>query len=89
MSPSQVISSLGGILSKTPSPARYVLKTCASLLSRQLLRPEGVLGLCVVVFGEGEDSDDTLSLDKLEHIAKLLNAVPTGMKPKVEFPLTR
>jgi hypothetical protein len=52
-------------------------------LSRQLLRPEGVLGLCAAVFGEGEDSDDNIPLEKLEHVGKVLNAVPTGMKPKV------
>jgi hypothetical protein len=54
-------------------------------LSRQLLRPEGLLGLCAAVFGEGEDSQENNPLDKLEQVAKLVSAVPTGMKPKVGF----
>ena len=77
------MSALGAVLSGTPTPAIHTRKSCASLLSRQLLRPEGVLGLCVAVFGEGEDSEENVPLEKLEHVAKVLSAVPTGMEPKV------
>jgi hypothetical protein len=52
-------------------------------LSRQLLRPEGLVGLCAAVFGEGEESEENIPLEKLEQVAKLVNAVPAGMKPKV------
>lgn len=72
-------------MSGTPSPAPHARKSCASLLSRQLLRPEGIVGLFVAVFGEGEDSETSISLEKLEHVANVLSAVPMGMKPKVEY----
>lgn len=48
-----------------------------------MLRPEGVLGLLSAVFGEGENSEDSVPLQKLEHVAKVLAAVPQGMKTKV------
>jgi hypothetical protein len=83
--PSQTISALGAVLSGKPPPATHARKSCASLLSRQLLRPEGFLGLCAAVFGEREDSQENVSLDKLEQVAKVVSAVPTGMKPKVGF----
>lgn len=89
LSPSQTISALGAVLSGPPSPAPHVRKACASLLSKQLLRPEGIVGLCAAVFGEGEDSEPNISLEKLEHIARVLSAVPTGMKPKVESSIIR
>lgn len=86
--PSQTIYALGAVLSDTPAPATHARKACASLLSRQLLRPEGVLGLCAAVFGEGEEADESISLEKLEHVAKVLSAVPAGMKAKVSLTLT-
>lgn len=51
-------------------------------MSKQLLRPEGVKGLCAAVFGDSEDADD-IQLDKLQHISRVLITVPAGMKPKV------
>jgi len=83
--PSQTISALGAVLSGKPPPATHARKSCASLMSRQLLRPEGLLGLCAAVFGEGEDFQENNPLDKLEQVARVVSAVPTGMKPKVGF----
>jgi hypothetical protein len=82
--PSQTISALGAVLSGTPLPVPHARKSCASLLSRQLIRPEGIIGLCAAVFGEEEDSETGISLEKLEHVAKVLSAVPMGMKPEVD-----
>ena len=81
--PSQIITALGTVLSSSLSTLRHVRKSCGSLLSRQLLRPEGVLGLLSAVFGEGENSEDSISLQKLEHVAEVLAAVPHRMRPKV------
>ncbi|KAL6299670.1 hypothetical protein BKA93DRAFT_904210 [Sparassis latifolia] len=78
---SQTIAALGGILSHPPSALSYVRKSCGFLLSRQLLRPEGVPGLLAVVFGEEDVSGDDAPLEKLEHVGRLLCTVPTGTKP--------
>lgn len=86
--PSQTISVLGAVISASPAPATHARKACASLLSRQLLRPEGVRGLCAAVFGEGEESGDSTSLEKLQHVSRVLCAIPAGMKPKVAFDLS-
>jgi hypothetical protein len=83
--PSQAITSLGIILSSSPSPPLHVQKSCASLLSRQLLRPEGVQGLCAAIFGEEQSSDDNAPLEKIQHVARLLTAVPAGVKPEVKL----
>ncbi|KAH7930074.1 hypothetical protein BV22DRAFT_1191545 [Leucogyrophana mollusca] len=82
--PSQTISALGAILSGTPPPPPHVRKSCSSLLSRQLLRPEGVRGLCAAVFGE-QDNPDESPLEKYEHVARVLTSVPAGMKPSEYF----
>ncbi|KAG8763585.1 hypothetical protein FRC11_001154 [Ceratobasidium sp. 423] len=58
-----------------PVPA-YVQKAASGLLSQQVLRPDGVSGLCAAVFGEG---DEVASLVKLERIARVLGAVPAQM----------
>ncbi|CAE7211100.1 unnamed protein product, partial [Rhizoctonia solani] len=57
----------------TPS---YVQKTASVLLSQQVLRADGVSGLCAAVFGEG---DEVAPLVKLERIARVLGAVPAQM----------
>ncbi|KAJ7781261.1 hypothetical protein B0H16DRAFT_1497669 [Mycena metata] len=64
--PSQTITALGAVLSVKPCPP-HVHKACASLLSKQLLRPDGVRGLCAAVFGE--DADE-VQLEKIEHVAR-------------------
>ncbi len=80
---SQVISALAQTLSNAPPSLPYARKTCSFLLSRQLIRPEGIRGLCESVFAEEDMSGDDASLDKLEQVARLLSTVPTGMKVDV------
>ncbi|VDC05160.1 unnamed protein product [Peniophora sp. CBMAI 1063] len=77
--PSQTIASLGGVLSGTPAPASHVQKACKTMMSRQLLRPDGVRGLCAVVFGEDDVAGENTSLEKLEHFARVINASPSAM----------
>ncbi|KAL1755246.1 hypothetical protein FB107DRAFT_213966 [Schizophyllum commune] len=80
----QIIVALGGLLSWSPLPL-HVHRACTTLLSRQLLRPDGVRGLCAAIFGEEKSAEDEISLDKLQHIAKILIAVPAGIKPEEYF----
>lgn len=61
----------------------YARKTCGFLLSKQLLRKEGVRGLFVALFSEEDISGDPAPFEKLEHVAKLLQAVPAGMDDTV------
>ncbi|KIY48145.1 ARM repeat-containing protein [Fistulina hepatica ATCC 64428] len=75
--PSEAIVSLGAILSSTPL-ANHTAKTCSTLLGRQVCRPQGVVGLCAAVFGEGQYVEDQVPLEQLEHVAKVLTSVPTG-----------
>ncbi|KAI9069217.1 hypothetical protein FKP32DRAFT_1682994 [Trametes sanguinea] len=77
-----VISAAGLALSSTSSSLPYVRKTCTFILSRQLLRPEGIRGLCESVFGEEDTSGEDVALDKLEQVSRLLGAIPAGMKPQ-------
>ncbi|OJT09025.1 hypothetical protein TRAPUB_50 [Trametes pubescens] len=77
---SHVISAAGLALSGASSSLPYVRKTCTFILSRQLLRPEGIRGLCESVFGDEDASGEDVALDKLEHVFRLLSTVPTGMK---------
>jgi hypothetical protein len=42
--------------SSAPIPP-HVLKTCSTLLSKQLLRPDGLGGLFAAVFGDESDSE--------------------------------
>jgi hypothetical protein len=82
----QTITALGTVLRPPPSLPLHAHKACTSLLSRQLLRPEGVRGLCVAVFGDEDHLGENAPLEKLEHVSQLLKAVPAGMEPKVRFP---
>ncbi|KAJ7904493.1 hypothetical protein B0H14DRAFT_2663092 [Mycena olivaceomarginata] len=79
--PSQNISALGAVLSVKPCPP-HLRKACASLLSKQLLRPDGVRGLCAAVFGE--DADE-VQLEKIEHVARVLTTSPAGMSAELYF----
>lgn len=81
VSPSQAISALAGIISSTPP--LHVQNACTSLLTRQLLRPDGVDGLCRAMFSEEETAGDEIQLDKLEQIARILNSVPSSMESRV------
>ncbi|EUC57692.1 nucleolar protein [Rhizoctonia solani AG-3 Rhs1AP] len=83
---SQAIVSLGAVSQPMrPSPETgsgplpappYVQKAASVSLSQQVLRPDGVSGLCAAVFGEG---DEVAPLVKLERIARVLGAVPAQM----------
>ncbi|KAJ7276373.1 hypothetical protein B0H12DRAFT_1041351 [Mycena haematopus] len=79
--PSQTIAALGAVLSVKPCPP-HVYKSCTSLLSKQLLRPGGVRGLCAAVFGE--DADE-VQLDKIEHVARVLTTSPAGISAELYF----
>ncbi|CAE6425596.1 unnamed protein product [Rhizoctonia solani] len=83
---SQAIVSLGGVSQPIraspetgsvplPTPS-YVQKATSGLLSQQVLRADGVSGLCAAVFGE---ADEVAPLVKLERIARVLGAVPAHM----------
>jgi hypothetical protein len=62
----------------------YVNKACSFLLSRQLLRPGGIHGLCAALFGEGDDTlENNVSLDKLEHFATVVQTVPPSVQSQV------
>ena len=37
------------------------------------------------MFGEGESAEDNAPLEKLEHIARVLSAVPSTVKPEVRI----
>ncbi|KDQ15352.1 hypothetical protein BOTBODRAFT_624950 [Botryobasidium botryosum FD-172 SS1] len=83
--PSQAFSSLGSIISNTSSPPPpHVKKSCASLLSEQLLRPGGLRGLFDAIFGEEATDNNKLDapLAKLEYSSRILGAVPSQMTRK-------
>ncbi|TBU43355.1 hypothetical protein BD309DRAFT_960924 [Dichomitus squalens] len=77
---SQVISAVGQTLAKAPSSLLYARRACTFILSRQLMRPEGIRGLCESVFAEEDVAGDDAPLQKLEHVARVFNTVPVGMK---------
>ncbi|KAF8076354.1 hypothetical protein FPV67DRAFT_413223 [Lyophyllum atratum] len=85
LSPLRTITALGGILSSTPPPLPYVRKLCVSMLGQQLLRPQGVRGLCAAVFGEDESAADDLTVEKLQHVARVFMTVPANVKPEDYF----
>ncbi|KAL0579533.1 hypothetical protein V5O48_002462 [Marasmius crinis-equi] len=76
------ITSLGGVMSARSS-VPHIRRACGYLLSRQLMRPDGVKGLCAAVFGEAEGDD--VQLEQLEHIARVVSSVPANMKPQDYF----
>ncbi|KAJ3986901.1 hypothetical protein F5890DRAFT_1636144 [Lentinula detonsa] len=83
LSPVESIVSLGSVMSSTNS-VLHVRRTCGYIMSRQLLRPEGVKGLCAAVFGDSENVDE-VQLEKLQHISRVLNIAPAGMKSEEYF----
>lgn len=54
-------------------------------MSRHLLRPGGVQGLFTVLFSEEDISGDDAPLEKLEHVARLLKAHPSGISEQVRI----
>ncbi|KAI6047223.1 hypothetical protein EDC04DRAFT_2622339 [Pisolithus marmoratus] len=79
----QVIADLGAILSGEPPPA-HVRRICSTLLSKSLLRERGINALFAVVFGEGDVSEEP-SLEKYEHVGRILKSIPVGMTPEAYF----
>lgn len=70
-------------MSASPPLPSHVQKSCSFLLGRQLIRPAGVQGLCAAIFGEEEVSEGEVSLEKLEHVSKVLNTIPPSMTVQV------
>lgn len=89
LSPAQTITALGRVLSSAPQLPPYAHRSCTSLLSRQILRPEGVRGLCIAIFGEGDTQGDDAPPEKFEQISRVLTTVPRASKPEVRFSITR
>ncbi|KZT24535.1 ARM repeat-containing protein [Neolentinus lepideus HHB14362 ss-1] len=85
MPPSRTIEGLGSMLAFNPPPPRHAIKVCGSLLSRQLLRRDGVRALFMALFTEEEVSGESAPLDKLEQIARILRSVPAQTKPEDYF----
>ncbi|KZW04209.1 hypothetical protein EXIGLDRAFT_716206 [Exidia glandulosa HHB12029] len=90
--PSRVIAALGSLLA-TPAPTKqddpppippHARKAVSGLLSRQVLRENGVQGLCTAMLGDEAEQDDA-PYDRLEQISKILSAVPAGMKFSTYF----
>jgi len=79
------MSSLGTILSSSTIP--HVRKACTSLLTQELLRPDGVQGLCEAMFSGEETNGDGARIEKLEQIAHTLNSTPATMKQEVRVTL--
>ena len=82
--PAQAIVALGSILSSTSIPKlSHVQKACASLLSGQLLRSDGIQGLFEAVLSADEAAGDEVKVEKLEHIARTVISAPSSKVPKV------
>ncbi len=81
---SQSITALSALLADSSS-LPYVRKTCSYLLSRQLLRRDGIRGMFSALFSEEDALQDDAPLEKLENVARLLESLPVGMKETVSF----
>ncbi|KAH8105986.1 hypothetical protein BXZ70DRAFT_886180 [Cristinia sonorae] len=57
----------------------YARKACTFLLSRQLLRRDGVRGTISALFADVEELSDQAPLERFEQVSRLLRAIPTGM----------
>jgi hypothetical protein len=80
------IASLGRVLQSNIPPIPHLRKSASFLLSRQLLRPDGVRGLYATVFGETNadlEVEETSSVDRLEHVARSIGSVPFGIPSEV------
>ena len=60
----------------------YVQKICKMLLSEQLLRPHGIIGLFSSVFGEDISSSEA-PLEKLQSTSDVLNSLPYNVTREV------
>ncbi|KAG5637776.1 hypothetical protein H0H81_003277 [Sphagnurus paluster] len=77
----QTITALGGVLSS--NPPQFVRKQCVLSLGQQLLRPQGIRGLFIAVFGEEDAAAvDYSPIEKLEHVARVLMSAPSFIAPE-------
>ena len=58
-------------------------KSCSYLLTRQLLRPDGLRGMLSALFSEEDITGDDAPLEKLEHVTRLLKSRPVGVLDEV------
>jgi hypothetical protein len=65
------------------STPNHVRKACSSLLSRQILRPDGLHGLYNSMFDLQNGELDEAPLEKLNQVYRLLSSVPSHMPPEV------
>ncbi|KAI0347118.1 hypothetical protein BDW22DRAFT_498107 [Trametopsis cervina] len=79
---SKCITALSAILSDMVT-LPYVRRSCSYLMSRQLLRQDGVRGLFLALFWDDEESEESAPLEKLEQVGRVLQTVPTGMDPSL------
>ncbi|KAF9259487.1 hypothetical protein L218DRAFT_963519 [Marasmius fiardii PR-910] len=79
---SQTIASLGGVISARSS-VPHIRRACGFLMSRQLLRPDGIKGLYAAIFGES--TGDDIKLEQLEHVSRILSTVPANTDPQDYF----
>ncbi|KAG8908162.1 hypothetical protein FRB99_008705 [Tulasnella sp. 403] len=78
---SQTMASLGSMMGQFSLPSLRL--ACSRLLSEQLLRPDGVRGLCGSILGESVSvNEESAPLVKLEKIARVLSSIPSSMKPE-------
>ncbi|KAI0702915.1 hypothetical protein BC835DRAFT_1263578 [Cytidiella melzeri] len=75
---SKSITALSTILSD-PNTLPYVRRSCSYLMSRQLLRRDGVRGLLLALFPDGDLSEENAPLEKFESVGRVLLTVPAGM----------
>lgn len=67
-----------------PPLPRYVVKICGSLLSKQLVRANGLRGLLTSILGESNNEDNP-SIERMEQIAHITTHVPVGMTASVSL----
>jgi hypothetical protein len=79
----QTIPALGAVMDGKPEIPIHARKACASLLSRQVLRPDGLHGLYSAIFGSEDGRQDEAPLEKLEEVYRVLAAVPSHLTPEV------
>ncbi|KAG8846167.1 hypothetical protein FRB96_002066 [Tulasnella sp. 330] len=80
----QSLASIGSINSQLNFPPYNA--ACGKLLTKQLLSPGGVRGLCSSVLGEGL-AGEAAPLQKLESIARILSTTPSGMNIQTYYSL--
>lgn len=77
------MSALAQVLSSQQQLPAFLRKVCGNLLTKQLLRNDGVHGLFESILGDEQGAGEEIGMDKMEHIARILLTVPAAMDPKV------